>query len=102
MGRVGPTRLVAATVHGVSSTEPNDQARPVRVELPLRSADLERLDRSADRRGVTREEVIAEAIDAFLAREMWSGAYIPPPPRMEVPRSPWRAGAFRIGRRRQA
>ncbi len=78
-------------------TESNDER--VRVEVALRPVDVERLDRSAQRRGVSREAVIAEAVDAFLAREMWSGAYIPPPPPMEVPRFPWRAGAFRIGRR---
>jgi len=85
---------------GVSPTQPNEQPERVSIDVPLRPADIERLDRSAVRRGVTRDEVIAEAIDAFLAREMWSGAYIPPPPRMEVPRFPWRPGAFRIGRRR--
>lgn len=81
-----------------SRIEPNS----VRCEISLRPVDIERLDRSAQRRGVTRHEVIAEAIDAFLAREMWSGAYIPPPPRMEIPRFPWRPGAFRIRGRGQA
>ena len=86
------------------SPEENSSAAAdsVRCEISLRPADVDRLDRSAQRRGVTRNEVIGEAIDAFLAREMWSGAYIPPPPRMEIPRFPWGPGAFRIGRRRQA
>ena len=88
---------MSATVDDVTATESDDGR--TRVELTLRPADVERLDRSAHRRGVSRETVIEEAIDAFLAREMWSGAYIPPPPAMEVPRYPWRAGAFRIGRR---
>ena len=44
--------------------------------------------------------MIAEAVDAFLAREMWSGGFIAPPPPMEVPgKFPWRPGAFRLGRR---
>ncbi len=43
--------------------------------------------------------MIAEAVDAFLAREMWSGGFVAPPP-MEVPsKYPWRAAAFRLRRR---
>ena len=42
----------------------------------------------------------AEAVDAFLARETWSGGFIAPPPPMEPPgKFPWRAGAFRLRRR---
>jgi hypothetical protein len=81
----------------VTGTDSSDDR--IRVEVYLRPGDIERLDRSAERRGVGRHEVIGEAIDAFLAREMWSGAYIAPPPPMEIPRFPWRAGALRIGRR---
>lgn len=78
----------------------DETGRDAVVEVALRAVDVDRLDQSAARRGVTRQDVMSEAIDAFLAREMWSGAYIPPPPRMEVPRRyPWRSGAFRIGRR---
>ena len=67
----------------------------------IRPRDLERLDRAAERRAVDREEVVAEAIDAFLAREMWSGGFIAPPPPMEVPGPyPWKPGAFRLRRRR--
>lgn len=74
-----------------------DRAAP--VEVRIGADEIDRLDRSAARRGVTREAVIAEAIDAFIAREMWSGGYTAPPP-MEVPRSyPWRPGAFRLRRR---
>ena len=66
----------------------------------LRSSDVARLDHAADRRGITREAMIAEAIDAFLAREMWSGGFIAPPPPMEVPgKFPWRPGSFRLRRR---
>jgi len=84
-----------------SPNEASDETgRDSVLEVALRAVDVERLDQSAARRGVTRQDVMSEAIDAFLAREMWSGAYIPPPPRMEVPRRyPWRSGAFRIGRR---
>jgi len=84
-----------------SSGEPSDGSlRDTVVEVSLRAVDVDRLDQSAARRGATRQDVMAEAIDAFLAREMWSGAYIPPPPRMEVTRRyPWKSGAFRIGRR---
>jgi len=70
------------------------------VAVSIKKVDVERLDSSAARRGVEREEVIAEAIDAFLAREMWSGGFIAPPPPMEVPGPfPWRGGAFRLRRR---
>ena len=60
-----------------------------------------RLDRAAARRGVRREDVVAEALDAFLAREMWSGGFIAPPPPIEIPGPyPWREGAFRLRGRR--
>ena len=70
------------------------------VSARLSSAEVARLDHAAGRRGITREEMIAEAIDAFLAREMWSGGFIAPPPPMEVPsKYPWRAASFRLRRR---
>ena len=38
-----------------------------------------------------------EAVDAFLAREIWSGGFIAPPPPIEIPGPyPWREGAFRL------
>jgi len=41
--------------------------------------------------------VITEAVDAFLAREIWSGGFIAPPPPIEIPGPhPWREGAFRL------
>ncbi|HUS44254.1 MAG TPA: hypothetical protein VMY16_16445 [Ilumatobacteraceae bacterium] len=81
-----------------SSSEQMQEA--VILSVPLRPADVARLDQSADRRGVTRETLIVEAVDAFLAREMWSGGFIPPPPPMEVPsKFPWGPGAFRLRRR---
>lgn len=44
--------------------------------------------------------MLVEAVDAFLAREMWSGGFIASPPPMELPRKyPWRPGAFRLRRR---
>lgn len=71
----------------------------VTVSVPLRGTDVGRLDHAADRRGLTREEMIAEAVDAFLAREVWSGGFVTPPP-MEVPsKFPWGPGAFRLRRR---
>lgn len=78
--------------------EPTQESETVTVRL--RHADVARLDHAADRRGITREAMIAEAVDAFLAREMWSGGFITPPPPMEVPgRFPWRPAAFRLRRR---
>jgi len=80
---------------------PDDEPAPTElVTVRLRARDLERLDHAAERRGIGREAMMAEAIDAFLAREMWSGGFIAPPPPMEIPgRWPWRAGAFRPHRR---
>ena len=70
------------------------------VTVRLNDSDVARLDRAAERRGITREAMLAEAVDAFLAREMWSGGFIAPPPPMEVPgKFPWRPGAFRLRRR---
>lgn len=94
---------------GDMSTSKADPDRPQRdsqvptetVSTRLRSADVARLDQAAARRGVGRDEMVAEAIDAFLAREIWSGGFIAPPPPMEIPGpSPWRAGGFRLHRRR--
>lgn len=65
----------------------------------VRQQDLERLDHAATRRGIERSVVISEAIDAFLAREIWSGGFVSPP-KMEIPRKyPWKPGAFRLRRR---
>ena len=51
------------------------------------------------KRASRRDEMLAQAIDAFLAREMWSGGFIAPPPPMEVPPPfPWRPGSFRLRR----
>lgn len=91
------------------STDPLEPDGPSRehsdefqlVTASLRPADVERLDIAAARRGIGREELVAEAIDAFLAREMWSGGFIAPPPPMEIPGPfPWRPGAFRLRRSR--
>ena len=69
------------------------------VAARIRPQDLARLEHAAERRGVDCEEVVAQAIDAFLAREMWSGGFIAPPPPMEPPSPyPWRAAAFRFRR----
>lgn len=69
--------------------------------MRLRSADVERLDHAAARRCIGRDEIVAEAIDAFLAREIWSGGFIAPPPPMEVPGLfAWRRGAFSLHRRK--
>jgi hypothetical protein len=84
----------------VSQSPPEQTQETETISARLRRVDVDRLDQAADRRGVTREAMIAEAIDAFLAREMWSGGFIAPPPPMEVPgKYPWRAGAFRFRRR---
>ena len=84
-----------------SPNEASDETgRDSVLEVALRAVDVERLDQSAARRGVTRQDVMSEAIDAFLAREMWSGGFIAPPPPMEPPgKFAWRPGAFRLRRR---
>ena len=70
------------------------------VTATIRAADAARLDLAAERRGVGREEVLAQALDAFLAREMWSGGFIAPPPPMEIPPPfPWRPGSFKLRHR---
>jgi hypothetical protein len=82
------------------SSSPEQMQEAVVLSVPLRPVDVARLDQSADRRGATREELVVEAVDAFLAREMWSGGFIAPPPPMEVPgKFPWRPTAFRLRRR---
>ena len=69
------------------------------VTAQIRPEDVERLDIAATRRGLERHELVAQAIDAFLAREMWSGGFIAPPPPMEIPGPlPWGAGTFRLRR----
>jgi hypothetical protein len=80
------------------SSEPTPEFESITARL--RSSDVARLDHAAHRRGITREAMLAEAVDAFLAREMWSGGFIAPPPPMEVPgKFPWRPAAFRLRRR---
>lgn len=87
------------------STAPNQPDRPsvdapeptVDVRVALRAGDVERLDIAASRRGIDREEMLAQAVDAFLAKEMWSGGFIAPPPPMEPPgRFAWSPKAFRL------
>lgn len=84
------------------STYSNDEEHPSLEEVTARisGADVERLEIAATRRGIEREELIAQAIDAFLARETWSGGFIAPPPPMEVPGPlPWKSSAFRFLKR---
>jgi hypothetical protein len=84
----------------VSQPVPEQTQESEHVAVELRASDIVRLDHAADRRGITRDAMIAEAVDAFLAREMWSGGFIAPPPPMELPgKFPWRPGAFRLRRR---
>ena len=100
---MGTTATCSDTFSTVS-TEPNeplmsDVEREI-VSASIRRDDVARLDVAAERRGLERDEVIEQAIDAFLARETWSGGFIAPPPRMEVPGPfPWRAPTFRLWRR---
>ena len=85
------------------STESNHGEHPDHETVTARisGADIERLDIAAARRGIERDELIAQAIDAFLARETWSGGFIAPPPRMEVPGPmPWTASTFRFRKRK--
>lgn len=82
-----------------TSSNPPDRpdAELETVTTQISGADIERLDVAAQRRGIERDEVIAQAIDAFLARETWSGGFIAPPPPMEVPGPfPWRGSTFRF------
>jgi hypothetical protein len=89
----------ASVVQYEGDTTENDQSADTEVVAFLRTADVARLDHAAARRGISRAEMVAEAVDAFLAREMWSGGFIAPPPPMEVPGPfPWRRGAFRLHR----
>lgn len=76
----------------------DDATRRIEVQtVQISPQEADRLDRAAARRGVSREDVITEAVDAFLAREIWSGGFIAPPPPIEIPGPhPWREGAFRL------
>ena len=81
---------------------PDDAGEPKleSVTAHISRADVERLDIAAARRGIDRNELVAQAIDAFLARETWSGGFIAPPPPMEVPGPlPWKGSTFRFRRR---
>jgi hypothetical protein len=55
------------------------------VTARITAHDLARLDRMAERRGVERNQLISQAIDALLANEAWSGGFIPPPPAATIP-----------------
>jgi len=57
----------------------------VAVTANLSRADLARLDHMAARRGTSRASLVAQAIDAMLAQEAWSGGFIAPPPPMQLP-----------------
>jgi hypothetical protein len=52
----------------------------------LRPEDLERLDNMTARRGVDRNALIVQAVDALLAQEAWNGGFIAPPAPTNVPR----------------
>lgn len=91
----------------IMSTQPNAPHTPTSdmpaptmvVTAHLRPAEVARLDHAAARRGIGRDEMVAEAIDAFLAREIWSGGFIATPPPMEVPPPyPWRRQGLRLRR----
>ncbi len=77
-----------------------DPRRTEVVSAKLRPEDVARLDHAAQRRGMVRDEMVAEAIDAFLAREMWSGGFTSPPP-MEIPAPPSPQGGSRRRLRRR-
>jgi hypothetical protein len=66
------------------SAHDSDRTEPVTTRI--RPQDVARLDHMARRRGRRREDLIADAIDAMLAQEMWSGGFIEPPPPMMLPR----------------
>ena len=51
-----------------------------RLCIRVRSGDIARLDQMATRRGVERELLVRQAIDALLAQELWSGGFVANPP----------------------
>lgn len=77
-----------------------DPNRTETVTTRIRFEDLARLDQMASRRGVERDVLIAQAIDALLAQEAWSGGFITPPPPLDIPR-PGRLGAWAERRARK-
>ena len=77
------TSVVTERETEVMNPEEPTNAEPVTTHI--RHEDLERLDRMAARRGVDRNALIVQAIDALLAQEAWNGGFIAPPPPMNVP-----------------
>jgi hypothetical protein len=69
------------------------------ITARITAHDLARLDRMAARRGVQRSQLVAQAVDALLAQEAWSGGFIPPPPAATVPPPLDRRGRVRRRRR---
>ncbi len=78
-------RMTVEEVRPMVTEDPsaNDDDRVVTSRIG--ADDVDRLDRIASRRGIGRSELIAEAIDEFLAHEGLSGRFITPPPPMRIP-----------------
>jgi hypothetical protein len=77
--------VVSATDSERDSARRSRPAEAEVIETWLAPADLERFDRLAAKRGVDRNELAREAIDALLAQEAWRGGFMVPPPPMRVP-----------------
>ncbi len=87
----------------MSDNEPLNSEQTVIVTARVGATDVVRLDQVAARRGVDRSELIAKAIDEFLAHEGLSGRFITPPPPMQLPRRDrartWRRPTPRLSHR---
>ncbi len=87
----------------MSDNEPSSSEQAVTVTTRVSATDVVRLDQVAARRGVDRGELIAKAIDEFLAHEGLSGRFITPPPPMQLPQRDrhrtWRRSTPRPSRR---
>jgi predicted transcriptional regulator len=54
------------------------------VSAQVPSDYVARLDQMAARRGVDRDALVREAIDALLAQELWSGGFVVDPIKTDV------------------
>ena len=84
----------------MSGPQPSKQ-ETIEIVARVSVSGAERLDQVAARRGIERDELIADAVDEYLAREGLSGRFIDSLPPMLLP---WRdrdRSRDHRGRRRQ-